>query len=196
VASLRERVPAPVRDALGGLASWHARNGLSLLTADIVGTLPSRRGRMAYYRRSGLTADDRVVIHRGLEFRNATGITIGAGTIVGFDCVLDGRGELVLGQNVNLSSEVAIWTMQHDHRDPHFGVVARRVVIEDRAWLSFRSTVLPGVTIGEGAVVAAGAVVTKDVPAFAIVAGVPAVQVGERPRDLRYEFSGRAAWFV
>lgn len=196
MASLRQRVPAPVRDALGGLVSWNARNGLALLTADMVGTLPSRRARMAYYRRSGLSAEARVVIHRGLELRNAGEISIGAGTIIGFDCVLDGRGGLVLGENVNLSSEVAIWTMQHDHRDPEFGVVARRVFVEDRAWLSFRSTVLPGVTIGEGAVVAAGAVVTRDVPAFAIVAGVPAVQVSERPRDLRYEFSGQAAWFV
>jgi acetyltransferase-like isoleucine patch superfamily enzyme len=196
VASLRQRVPAPVREALGGLASWNARNGLALLSADAVGSLPSRRARMAYYRRAGLTAEDRVVIHRGLEYRNAGGITIGAGTIVGFDCILDGRGELVLGQNVNLSSEVAIWTMQHDHRDPQFGVVARRVVVEDRAWLSFRCTVLPGVTIGEGAVVAAGAVVTADVPAFAVMAGVPAVQVSERPHELEYEFSGQAAWFV
>jgi acetyltransferase-like isoleucine patch superfamily enzyme len=185
-----------MRQALGGLASWNARNGFALLSAEVVGALPSRRARMAYYRRSGLTAGARVVIHRGLEFRNAGGIAIGAGTIIGFDCILDGRGELALGENVNLSSEVAIWTMQHDHRDPQFGVVGRRVVVKDRAWLSFRSTVLPGVTIGEGAVVAAGAVVTKDVPAFAIVAGVPAVQVGERPRDLRYEFSGQAAWFV
>jgi acetyltransferase-like isoleucine patch superfamily enzyme len=72
------------------------------------------------------------------------------------------------------------------------------VAIGDRAWLSFRCTVLPGVTIGEGAVVAAGAVVTNDVPSYAIVAGVPAHVTGERtPRDLTYELTGTITpWFV
>ncbi len=175
---------------------WHARSGLALQSSMIVGSLPSRQLRMAYYRWSGITAGDDVVIHRGLELRKAEWVTIGDGTVVGFDCILDGRGRLELGRNVNLSSEVAIWTMQHDLRDPDFGVVSRPVVVGDRAWLSFRCTVLPGVTIGEGAVIAAGAVVAKDVPPYAVMAGLPATQVGERPRDLRYEFAGRAAWFV
>ena len=70
--------------------------------------------------------------------------------------------------------------------------------IGDRAWLSFRATILPGVSVGEGAVVAAGAVVTSDVPPYAIVAGVPARVVGERsPRELSYELGASAApWFV
>ncbi|HEY3772097.1 MAG TPA: hypothetical protein VGL69_03820 [Solirubrobacteraceae bacterium] len=186
----------PLGRRLWEVLPWNARSGLALQTAEFVGRLPSRRLRMAFYRWSGMRTGDRVVIHRGLEFRKPDEITIGDGTIVGFDCILDGRGRLELGRNVNLSSEVAIWTMQHDLRDPDFGVVSRPVVVEDHAWLSFRCTVLPGVTIGEGAVVAAGAVVAKDVPPYAVMAGLPAVQVGERPRDLRYEFSGRAAWFV
>ena len=69
--------------------------------------------------------------------------------------------------------------------------------IGDWAWLSFRSTILPGVTIGEGAVVAAGAVVTRDVPPYAIVAGIPARVVGERPRELDYDLNTQAApWFI
>ena len=68
------------------------------------------------------------------------------------------------------------------------------VVIEDRAWLWTRSLVLPGVRIGEGAVVAAGAVVTKDVPPFTVVRGVPAVEVGHRRTDLHYELSYRPPW--
>jgi acetyltransferase-like isoleucine patch superfamily enzyme len=175
---------------------WNARNGLALQSAQLVGRVPSRTLRTSYYRWSGVDLGDRVVIHRGLELRKPEGIKIGDGTVVGFDCILDGRGGLELGQNVNLSSEVAIWTMQHDLRDPDFGVVSRRAVVEDRAWLSFRCTILPGVTVGEGAVIAAGAVVVKDVPPYAVMAGLPAAQVGERPRDLRYEFPGRAAWFV
>ena len=76
--------------------------------------------------------------------------------------------------------------MQHSHDDRDFGVVAAPVTIGDRAWISFRATVLPGVTVGEGAVVAAGAVVTKDVAPFTLVAGIPAKKIADRSRDLRY----------
>ena len=61
-----------------------------------------------------------------------------------------------------------------------------KVTISDYAWLSSRTTILPGVTIGEGAVVAAGAVVTKDVADHAIVAGVPARVIGTRTANLEY----------
>ncbi len=60
------------------------------------------------------------------------------------------------------------------------------MVIGDRAYVATRATILPGTVIGEGAVVAAGAVVTKDVPAFAIVGGVPAKVIGERTQNLDY----------
>lgn len=112
---------------------------------------------------------------------------IGANSVVGIDAILDGRGGIVIGRNVNLSSEVAIWTAEHDVNHPLFQMRLGDVTIEDHAWLSFRVTVLPGVTVGKGAVVAAGSVVTKDVPPFAIVAGVPAKQVGARAQDLRYK---------
>jgi maltose O-acetyltransferase len=92
---------------------------------------------------------------------------------------------------------VAIWTWQHDYRHPLFHAFGGPVVIGDRAWLSFRTTILPNVTIGEGAVVAAGAVVTCDVPPFAVVGGIPARIIGHRPTDLTYDFCKRARpWFA
>ena len=106
--------------------------------------------------------------------------------------MLDGRRGLKLGNNVNLSSNVSIYTLQHDHRDPYFGVQGGRVVIEDRVWLGSNVIVLPGVTIGKGAVCCAGCVVTKDVPPYTVVAGIPAKKVNERPQDLRYEFKVKA----
>jgi acetyltransferase-like isoleucine patch superfamily enzyme len=155
--------------------------------------VPSHHLRLWIYRTLGMQIGRRARVHRGLEIRAAKHVAIGARTIVGFDCILDGRGGIELGDDVNLSSEVAIWTMQHDHRSADFGAVVGRVQVGDRAWLSFRTTILPGVTIGEGAVVAAGSIVTKDVLPYAIVAGVPAVQVGERTRDLAYRLDGRTA---
>ena len=91
-----------------------------------------------------------------------------------------------------------VYTLQHNHRDPLFRCNITRdmsVTIRDRVWLGSNVIVLPGVTIGEGAVCCAGCVVTKDVEPYAIVAGIPAKQVGERTHDLQYEFSGRSCRF-
>ena len=135
----------------------------------------------------------KAVIYFGAEIREPYKLKIGEGSIIGDRAVLDARNGISIGANVNLSTEVHIWTEQHDHRDPDFKCNSDdsfRVVIEDRAWLGPRTTILHGVTIGEGAVVAAGAVVTKDVAPYPIVGGVPAKKIGERTHDLRYEFSG------
>jgi serine acetyltransferase len=105
--------------------------------------------------------------------------------------ILDARRGLDLGRNVNLSTGVWIWTEQHDPNDPDFAIVGGNVVIEDYVWISCRAVILPGVRIGEGCVVAAGAVVTKDMPAWSIVGGVPAVVIGQRSSNMRYQLGGR-----
>ncbi|MDT3386942.1 MAG: acyltransferase [Bacteroidota bacterium] len=99
-----------------------------------------------------------------------------------------------MGKNVNLSSNVRIYTLQHDHRDPDFSCTNfhAKVTIDDRVWLGSNVIVLPGVHIGEGAVCCAGCVVTKDVEPYAVVAGIPAKKVNERPRNLRYNFISKS----
>lgn len=106
---------------------------------------------------------------------------LGGGTIIGDNAILDARGGLVFGRNVNLSSNVSIYTLQHDHRDPVFNCTKldAKVTIGDRVWLGSNCIVLPGVTIGEGAVCCAGCVVTKDVEPYTVVAGIPARKVNE-----------------
>lgn len=179
------------------LALVNCREGASFLLAQSIGRLPSRSLRHALYRGVGMRLASDARIHLGLEVRHPRGVSIGPGSIIGFDAILDGRRGLSIGADVNLSSDVAIWTLQHDPDDPGFGGSGAPVRIGDRAWLSFRATILPGVTIGEGAVVAAGALVTSDVAPYAVVGGVPASQIGERSRDLRYELgSYRAPWFI
>ncbi len=179
-------------------AARAADAGARLQAAFWVGRLPVRKLRHACYRRMGLALGTDAIVHRGLELRAANRVQIGEGTVIGFDVILDGRRGIAIGRHVNVSSEVAIWTLQHDHRDPRFGDRGAPVTIGDRAWLSFRATILPGVNVGEGAVVAAGAVVTHDVPPYAIVAGIPARVVDERsPRDLSYDLAATSApWFV
>ncbi|MDO9355470.1 MAG: hypothetical protein Q7T55_17345 [Solirubrobacteraceae bacterium] len=90
-----------------------------------------------------------------------------------------------------------MWTDQHDPSSDHFENGGGPIDVHDFAWISARAIVLPNVTIGRGAVVAAGAVVTKDVPAMAIVGGVPAKVIGTRESALLYDLGeGRPAWFI
>jgi acetyltransferase-like isoleucine patch superfamily enzyme len=116
-------------------------------------------------------------------------VDIGEGSIVGHRAILDGRLGITIGKNVNISTGVWIWTVQHDHQDPYFRDVGGPVKIGDNAWISCRAILLPGVTIGEGAVVAAGAVVTQDVDEYTVVGGVPAKKIGERCRDIKYSLA-------
>ena len=121
-------------------------------------------------------------------------IVIGKNSVINNGCLLDGRGGLEIGENVNVAFDVHIYTMAHDYNDPHFAGVFAPVRIDDYAWLSSRSTVLPGVTVGRGAVVAAGAVVTKDVAPRAVVAGVPARTIDHRNDDLDYQLDFYRPW--
>jgi acetyltransferase-like isoleucine patch superfamily enzyme len=119
---------------------------------------------------------------------------VGAHSVVNRGVYLDGRGGLSIGDNVNISHQALLQTLTHDPRSPDFAVVARPVAIHDHAWIGARALILPGVTVGEGAVVGAGAVVARDVPPWTIVAGNPARPIGERPRGPTYR-SGYFPWF-
>jgi acetyltransferase-like isoleucine patch superfamily enzyme len=160
-----------------------------------VGAVPSHRFRAYWYRRAGLTLGPHSSIHWRAEFYAPQTITIGDFTTIGDSAFLDGRSGLRIGANVNLGSHVSIYTRQHDPDDPDFAEVGAPVSVGDYAWLASHCIVLPGVTIGEGAVVAAGAVVTRDVAAYTMVGGVPATYIRDRARDLRYQL-GYAKRFV
>ncbi|GGD49823.1 acyltransferase [Muriicola marianensis] len=114
-------------------------------------------------------------------------ITIGDNCIINSGCILDGRGGfLKIGNNVDIAKGVWIFTIGHDpHSDMH-DTISKDVIIHDHVWLASRAIILPGVVIGKGSVVAAGSVVTKDVPPSSIVAGNPARVIGKRKSALRY----------
>jgi acetyltransferase-like isoleucine patch superfamily enzyme len=165
----------------------------------ITGKIPSQVIRMWLYRNVfHMDLGKRVVIYGRSELVTPTRIRIGEGSIIGDQVLLDGRHGITIGRNVNFSSGVWIFTDQHNTQCPHFSCEGqgRPVVIEDRAWLSARTIVLPGVRIGEGAVICAGAVVTKDVERFGIYGGVPATKIGERNSELVYEFTGASVLFL
>ena len=101
--------------------------------------------------------------------------TVGKNCMIQQGCTFFDRGGITLGDRVAIGPKVNLVTLNHDltpeNRD---ATHCQPIVIEDNAWIGINSTILPGVTIGENAVVAAGSVVTKSVPANAIVAGNPA----------------------
>jgi maltose O-acetyltransferase len=127
-------------------------------------------------------------------YRSHEKMRIGDKSIINRDCTLDGRGGVTIGSNVSISPEVMLITSEHLKDDPDFGIRDRPIVIEDYAWIGSRATILPGVTVGRGAVVAAGAVVTRDIQPFAVVGGIPARPIGKRNQDLRYQLGFRP-WF-
>jgi acetyltransferase-like isoleucine patch superfamily enzyme len=123
----------------------------------------------------------------GLRLYARGGISIGARSVIDRDCVLDGRGGIMIGANVNLAPEVMVLTAYHDPDSDDFVGIEKGVVIEDHVWIATRAMILPGVTIGRGAVVGAGSVVTKDVQAGTIVAGNPARFIRDRKGSQSYE---------
>jgi len=158
----------------------------------LVGRVPSHTFRLFAYRHLlGVRIGRDATIHWRCRFYAPDRVSIGRNTIVGNDAFLDGRYTIRIGNNVNIGGEVAIFTAEHDPNDKCFAMVGGPVVIEDYVAIGSRATILPNVVIGRGAVVAAGAVVTKDVPAFTIVGGVPAVKIRDRRRDLDYTLKFR-----
>lgn len=120
-------------------------------------------------------------------------LTIGEGSSIGFNNHLDCRRGIKIGKNVCLASEVMIWTLHHDYNDEFFRTLGGEVKICDWVWLGSRCVILPGVTVGEGAVVAAGAVVTKDIEPWTVVGGVPARPIGKREKK-RYNYTPSEYW--
>lgn len=152
-----------------------------------VGQLPSRTLRYAFLRlwlgRFGRGSG----VQMGCQFLNGRKIFLGERNVINRGCMLDGRKFTIrIGNDVSIGPEATIFTLGHDPQSPGFDDRGGDVIIEDRVWIAYRAVILPGVRIGEGAVVAAGAVVTRDIEPFTIVAGVPAKKVGERNRNLDY----------
>jgi acetyltransferase-like isoleucine patch superfamily enzyme len=177
------RRPAGVRSRLLAIRT------LNYLTNYVVSGIPSFTVRHVWYQRVlGIDVEDHAAVFLGCYIwffgpgqLRRSGVRIGAHSRINRNCCLDARGPLVIGQNVSISPEVAILTASHQADDPEFPVETRPVTIEDHVWIGTRATILPGVRLGRGCVVAAGAVVTRDVPPLAVVGGVPARQIGTRP---------------
>lgn len=160
--------------------------------AEIIGKCPFHGIRLFLYRRLlKIHIGRKSSIHRCCRFYCPSNVTIGAHTVINREVLLDGRSGLTIGDNVSISEGVVILTLEHDPNSPTFENRGAPVVIHNRAFIGTQAMILPGVTIGEGAIVAARAVVTRDVLPYTIVAGVPARPIGERSHELTYTLDYR-----
>lgn len=167
-----------------------------------VGNLPSHHLRRFFYRLAGVEIGAGSTIHMRARLYDPRHLVIGQDTIIGEQATLDARrqltasqGGITIGDHVAIASQVMIWTSKHDLGSPDFAPREAPVVIEDYVFIGPRAIILPGVRIGRGAVVAAGAVVTKSVPTGVVVAGVPAREIGPRASQAWHYRLGRARWF-
>jgi len=121
----------------------------------------------------GRTLDDvRILTPFTCDFGNR--VTFGRGVFINHSAILSASGGIEFEDGVMTAPGLRIATINHDMNRRHTIYTYGKVVIRKNAWIGMNATICPGVTIGEYAVVAAGAVVTKDVPPYAVVGGVPA----------------------
>lgn len=165
------------------------RQLLAHLPTSVLGTLLRERsfrralgpaGRVAAWRKVGATIGAEVKL--GSDFsiiRDPKNVSIGEGCSLN-DVLVDAWGSVLIGQDVIMNVGIKLFTAQHDIHSVDFDGDTRSIVVGDHAWLPCEICVLPGVSIGRGAIVGTGSVVTRDVPELAVVAGNPAIVIGER----------------
>ncbi len=143
--------------------------------------------RKLVYTLAGLKIGSGSKIHVFCRFFEPKNIEIGSDTIVGEFSFLDGRAKIKIGDHTDIASQVLVYNSKHDIDNPDFRAIEYPVEIGDYVFIGPRVIIMPGVKIGKGAIVAAAAVVTKDVLPGKIVAGVPAKEIAERKlKDFHY----------
>jgi len=169
-----------LRIVAGGLAAFLYNQG--------IGHVPMGTVRKAYLRSWLGSLGTGTSVQMNCRFLNGRKVSFGRRNVINFGCLFDGRKfHIRTGDDVSIGPEAAILTLGHDPQSPDFADHGGDVVIGDRVWIGYRAIILPGVQIAEGVVVGAGAVVTRNVEPYTIVAGNPARKIGERNKDLLYQ---------
>jgi len=140
-----------------------------------------------YLRLFGIKLGGGTYIHRGCKFFHVGKLRVGKDSTINFGCYLDNRRGITVGNNVGIAHNTKIYTLGHDLNDPQFKTKGKPVTIGDNVFIFSNAMIMPGVTIGEGAIVLAGSVVVKDVLPWMIVGGNPAKPIRERNHEVGHQ---------
>ncbi len=128
-----------------------------------------------FFKITGKPVDETLVLFPPFYTDCGKNITVGKNVFIGTCCYFQDQGGVVIGDNVLVGHNTTFATLNHCYEpENRSSMIPKPIVVGDRVWIGANVTILPGVTIGKNAVIAAGAVVTKDVPDDSVVAGVPA----------------------
>lgn len=169
---------------------------LGVVLFNSVGThVPFHGVRLGLLRLWGARIGKQTSILTGSTVLGIEQLVVGDACSIGFRCVLDARGGLTIGDATVVASDTHFISARHDVHADDFAAVLEPIEVADHVWIAARSTVLCGVTIGRGAVVGACSLVTRDVEAMDMVAGVPAESIGTRRSSLDYRPVFRPLFF-
>ena len=143
--------------------------------------------RKLYLKLFGIKIGKKSSIHRNCKFFHVGKIIIGNNCTINFGCYLDNRRGIYIGNNVGIAHNSKIYTLGHDFNDSSFNTKGAPVIIEDNVFIFSNALIMPGVTIGEGAIVLSGSVITKNVEPWSVVGGNPAKKIRERNREIEYK---------
>lgn len=176
----------------------HAADQLYFIALALINTLHAWLPfwlRPVLYALCRFDIDRSATLQGGTRFFHVGRLRVGEGSLINRGVYLDNRGGITIGKHVSIAHDVRIYTMGHDPHDPDFATKAAPVQIDDHAVVFAGAMIMPGVHLGAGAVVMAGAVVTKSVPAGRMVGGNPAHDIGERGCQPAYRLK-RRFWFA
>lgn len=152
----------------------------------VISNIPFWFFRKLFLQLCGLKIGHDSVINMKLYTLSPYRVKIGNKCHINRNCFLDGRGGISIGNNVSVSFNAQIVTGSHKIHSSSFQSVFMPIIIDDFVWIGINAIILQGVHIGKGAIICAGAVVTRDVGDYEIVGGIPAKRIGMRNTDLCY----------
>ena len=134
----------------------------------------------------GITVPLSSSIHRGCKFFHLGKVKIGKHSVINSGCILDNRRGISIGDNTAIAHNTKIYTLGHNIDSPLFETKGAPVNIGNDCFIFSNVMIMPGVNIGNGAVVLPGSIVTKDVEPFTVVGGVPAKYIKDRVKEVNY----------
>lgn len=156
----------------------------------VINKIPSRHIRKWFYQIMGAKIGKKSVICRRADILYPKGLNISNNVAIDWFVDLDARGGITIDHDTNISSHTIFITGSHDIDDPNFTASFKPINIGHHCWIGTGAIILQGVSVGDGAVIAAGAVVTKDVPSNEVWGGVPAKFIRKRNPKFDYHVIG------